>query len=138
VQNRVYVDTNIIIDLCDTSRKTHSFSVNLIEKFIQEEVELFINSDSLSNLFYILKNRSKLSLTEVLEKMRYVTTIFSLVSIEMQDVKEAIQLCHDSNIVYDDYEDMMQYICAKKINANLIVTNDKNFVSLDIEVLKRC
>jgi len=34
-----------------------------------------------------------------------------------------------------DYEDFMQYVCAKKVQADLIVTNDKKFFSLDIELL---
>jgi predicted nucleic acid-binding protein len=71
----------------------------------------------------------------VLEKMRYVMTIFTLVVIEMKDAADAVGLCEDSNAVHRDYEDALQYICAKKINAEMIVTNDKGFISPDIDLL---
>ena len=75
----------------------------------QDNCELFINSDTFANLFYILSNRSTLNTEEVLEKMQFVNEIFTLVPIEAEDVSMALGLCADA-----------------------IVTNDKGFVSLDI------
>jgi predicted nucleic acid-binding protein len=46
----------------------------------------------------------------------------------------ALDLCKDESNKYKDYEDFMQYVCAKKVEADLIVTNDKGFVALDIEL----
>jgi len=133
VQNNIYVDTNIVIDMCDNSRKFHKNSFELITAYLQEEYELFINSDTLSNLFYILSNHSVLNKSEIVEKMRFINEIFTLVSIESDDVEMALDLCKDES-KYKDYEDFMQYVCAKKVEADLIVTNDKGFVALDIEL----
>ena len=134
MQNNIYVDTNIVIDMCDKARKFHENSFELITAYLQEERELFINSDTFSNLFYILSSHSELSESEIVEKMRFINEIFSLVSIESQDVEMALDLCADESNKYKDYEDFMQYVCAKKIGADLIVTNDKGFVSLDIKL----
>jgi len=134
VQNNIYVDTNIVIDMCDKARKFHENSFELIATYLQEECELFINSDTFSNLFYILSSHSELSESEIVEKMRFINEIFSLVSIESQDVTMALDLCADESSKYKDYEDFMQYVCAKKVEADLIVTNDKGFISLDIEL----
>jgi predicted nucleic acid-binding protein len=134
VQNNIYVDTNIVIDMCDNSRKFHENSFELITAYLQEEYELFINSDTLSNLFYILSNHSVLNKSEIVEKMRFINEIFTLVSIESDDVEMALDLCRDESNKYKDYEDFMQYVCAKKVEADLIVTNDKGFVALDIEL----
>ena len=133
MQNNIYVDTNIVIDMCDNSRKFHENSFELITAYLQEEYELFINSDTLSNLFYILSNHSVLNKSEIVEKMRFINEIFTLVSIESDDVEMALDLCKDES-KYKDYEDFMQYVCAKKVEADLIVTNDKGFVALDIEL----
>jgi len=115
----------------------HTNSFDVIVHYMQQDTyELFINSDTLSNLFYILSNHSILSETEVLEKMKYVTEIFSLISIEQEDVERALSLCADSKSKHEDYEDAMQYICAKKIGAELIISNDKNFVSVDIALCR--
>lgn len=130
--NNIYVDTNIIIDICDAQRALHEKSFEKITQYLEAESELFINSDTLANLFYILSNRSVLTKDEVVEKVTFINEIFTLVSIESQDVTMALDLCEDKTNKYDDYEDLMQYVCAKKVSADLIITNDKEFVSLDI------
>jgi predicted nucleic acid-binding protein len=100
----------------------------------QDNYELFINSETLANLFYVLSNHSTLNTEEVLDKMRFIHEIFTLVSIESKEIEMALALCADSNSGHKDYEDAMQYVCAKKIDASLILTNDKKFVSADIEL----
>ena len=135
MQNNIYVDTNIVVDICDNNRVQHENSFALIASYLKKKgFELFINSDTLSNLFYILSNRSMLDTLEVLEKMQFVNEIFTLVSIEPEDVSMALDLCANTSSSYKDYEDTMQYVCAKKVDADLIVTNDKKFVSVDIEL----
>ena len=132
----IYVDTNIVVDMCDNTRACHKSSFKCILDYLnQEECELFINSDTLTNLFYILSNHSTLSEAQVLDKMNFVYDSFTLVPIESQDVKNALDLCADNSTNFKDYEDAMQYVCAKKVNANIIVTNDRKFVSKDIKVV---
>ena len=135
VPNNIYVDTNIIIDICDDTREFHKKSLSLITKLQKEGNEIFINSDTYANLFYIMRSRSKYDLSTTLAKMRLITTIFTLVLIEQSDIEKALQLCEDKELENRDYEDAMQYICAKKCEAIMIVTNDKGFISGDIEVV---
>jgi len=133
MQSNIYVDTNIIIDICDSQRAMHAHSFEVITDYMeQDNYELFINSDTLANLFYVLSNRSTLNAEEVLDKMHFIHEIFTLVSIESKEIEMALALCADSNSQHTDYEDTMQYVCAKKIDASLILTNDKKFVSADI------
>jgi len=42
-------------------------------------------------------------------------------------------MINDNN--YKDLEDTIQYIMAKKENCDLIISNDKNFISKDIKLL---
>jgi len=136
MHNNIYVDTNIVVDMCDNKRALHENSFEMITNYFeQDNCELFINSDTLANLFYILSNRSTLDTEDVLEKMQFVNEIFTLVSIESEDVSMALGLCADASSPHKDYEDAMQYVCALRVEADLIVTNDKGFVSLDIEVV---
>jgi len=135
MRSNIYVDTNIIIDICDSQRAMHAHSFEIITDYMeQDNYELFINSDTLANLFYVLSNHSTLNTEEVLDKMRFIHEIFTLVSIESKEIEMALALCADSNSGHKDYEDAMQYVCAKKIDASLILTNDKKFVSADIEL----
>ena len=45
-----------------------------------------------------------------------------------------LTLCEDASTSFKDYEDALQYVCAKKVGADFIVTNDKGFISPDIQV----
>ena len=136
MHNNIYVDTNIVVDMCDNKRTLHENSFSLITQYFEkDDCELFINSDTLANLFYILSNRSTLSAEEVLEKMQFVNEIFTLVSIESEDVSMVLDLCADTATLHKDYEDAMQYVCAVKVEADFIMTNEKGFVSLDIECI---
>ena len=135
VQNNVYVDTNIIIDICDKNRPTHKESLEYVTSLLEDSFELYINSDTLSNLFYILRTQSKETLSVVLGKMREISTIFTLVETTSKEIEEALLLC-ENNTQCKDYEDTLQYVCAKKISAKMIVTNDKKFVFLDIELMR--
>jgi len=36
---------------------------------------------------------------------------------------------------YSDLEDTIQYILAKKLKCDFIISNDKNFISKDIKLL---
>ena len=132
--NNIYIDTNIIIDICDDKRPSHEASLTKIIALQKEMNELYINSDTYANLFYILRSRSKYKLDRVLSKMRLIASIFTLVAIEHDDIENSIQLCENKETPCNDYEDTMQYVCAKKVGAELIITNDKGFVGLDIEV----
>jgi predicted nucleic acid-binding protein len=130
---RVYIDTNIVIDICDIKRPAHTSSLTMVRKYA-DNGELYINSDTLAIVFYVLRNRAKFSLGEALEKMYFVRDIFTLVSIDDDIFFKALELCSCSECT--DYEDAVQYVCALRVEADLIVTNDKGFVSLDIELQK--
>ena len=131
---KIYLDTNIILDLFDDGRNSSKASQTLVEDLFSEGAELYINSDTLTNTFFILKSRKKISQEKALQALEYATTLCEVVPIEKADALKAITLCTDSSSPYKDYEDAVQYVCAKKVEADLIVTNDKKFVSVDIEL----
>ena len=130
----VFLDTNIIMDIFDENRKSHQASFSLVKELLSNEVTLYVNSDTLTTTFYLLRSQKKASFKDVLYAIRETTNICELVSIESEDVEKTLLLCEDKNNKINDYEDALQYVCAKKVNADLIVTNDKGFVSLDILV----
>ena len=131
--NKIYVDTNIIVDICDTKRAAHKKSLDKMYHYL-ESGELFINSDTLSTLFYILITNAKLPFEEAIEKLYFVHSIFNVVAIDEQVSLKALELCTKN--ICTDYEDAMQYVCAKKIGAEAIVTNDKGFVFQDIDIVR--
>jgi len=130
--NRVYIDTNVFIDLLDNTRPFHIGSFNFIRDLIAEGKSIYINSDTLTNAFYVLnKNTNLQNLISIMKKM---LVLFIVVPIENKEAIDAFELCQDESCAFKDYEDALQYICAKKVNADLIVTNDKEFIALDIKL----
>ena len=132
--NRVYVDTNIFIDLLDATRPFAKDTLNVIRKMIMNGTLLYINSDTVTNTFYVLSKQRKYTQKELLGLMRKSVSIFMIASTEYEEVTDAITLCEDENTTFEDYEDALQYVCAKKVDAELILTNDRGFMSKDIEV----
>ena len=132
---KVFLDTNIIMDLFDGDRISHKASLKLVKEFLENKATLYVNSDTLATSFYLLRSLKKVTLEESLYALRETTKICDVISIELNDIDKALSLCEDKNTPYKDYEDAMQYICAQKVNADVIVTNDKKFVSKDIKIV---
>ena len=135
MDTNILLDTNIIMDLFDANRITHKSSLKLVKEFLENEAILYVNTDTLTTSFYLLRSLKKATLEESLYALREITKICEIISIELKDIDKALSLCEDINTPYKDYEDAMQYICAKKVNANIIVTNDKKFISKDISII---
>ena len=131
----VLLDTNIVLDLFDKDRLSSEKSLETVKKLIMNNATLYVNSDTLTTAFYILRNQKKVSFKEALYAVRETVNICELISIELEDVDVALKLCEDDTLDFNDYEDAVQYVCATKIEADLIMTNDKGFVSLDIECI---
>jgi predicted nucleic acid-binding protein len=135
MHNRVYFDTNVIVDLFDEKRPFHAYSVDVFRTiFENEEIEVFINTDTLTNLFYILRSHVKLGFDEAIEKLEFIKNSFIVMSSESDEIDNTIAICKEH--IFKDYEDGMQYICALKAECTLIITNNpKDFKNSSIEIV---
>jgi len=133
--NNVYYDTNILLDLMDSSRPFAKGSLKITRELITDGSLLYLNSDSVTNTFYILSRTKRYRTAGILKFMKKTISLFTVVAIENKEVMAALSLCEESNTSFKDYEDALQYICARKIDAKMIVTNDKGFIGGDIEVI---
>jgi len=135
MHKRIYFDTNIIVDLFDEKRPFHSYSVDVFRTiFENEEIDVFINTDTLTNLFYILRAHVKLGFDDAIEKLEFIKNSFTIVSSELNEIEHTIEICKEH--IFKDYEDGMQYICALKADCTLIITNNpKDFKNASIEII---
>jgi predicted nucleic acid-binding protein len=134
MENNIYLDTNIFIDLMDSTRPYAVGSMALVRVYIGEGKTLYVNSDTVTNAFYIMSRQKVYGAKELLVLMKKTVSLFSVVGVEDKEVMMALSICEDENTKFRDYEDALQYVCAKKVEADFIVTNDKGFVGLDIEL----
>jgi len=135
MHNRIYFDTNVIVDLFDVKRPFHEDSVAVFKKIFEDEaMDVFINTDTLTNLFYILRSHMKFSFEDAIEKLEFVKNAFTVISTEINEIDSAIGICKE--YIFDDYEDAMQYVCALKEECTLIITNNaKDFKNASVEIV---
>lgn len=135
MHTKVYIDTNVLVDIFDETRVFHNYSLDVIRTcFENEEIELSINIDTVSNLFYIMRTQMKLSFDEALEKLEFVKNSFYVVYGNNEYFDTTLLLCKKH--IFKDFEDCFQYVCAGKSKCTLIVTNNpKDFKNSDIDVV---
>jgi len=123
---KVYIDTNVFLD--SYLKRDNGFA-NRVFMFLEDrDIEIYLNDISIINIAYILKK--PFSEDEIKDKISFITKYYYVV-------------CASSNIIIDannskfkDFEDGVQYFCAKSINADLIISNNKkDFKMSDIDVL---
>jgi len=134
MENNIYLDTNIFIDLMDSTRPFSKGSFSLVRHLTTEGKNLYINSDTVTNAFYILSKTKHYTPAELIQIMKKMISLFIVIAIENDEIMSALTLCEEVSTSFKDYEDALQYICAKKVGADIIVTNDKGFISPDIQV----
>lgn len=133
--NKIYFDTNIVIDLFDLNRPFHEYSVGILKRCLQDEnTKIYLNSDTITNVFYILRSRVKLSFQDALEKLEFIKDTFTIISADVDKIESAINICKEN--LFKDYEDALQYICAVDEKCeNIITNNPKDFINSSIKIL---
>ncbi len=128
---KVFVDANVIIDTFDESRKEHNTSIKAIEYLLsKEEIELYTSCDLITTVYYVLKKKSG---KESIYDIESALDIYNLIPFSNYEIKEAINLMN-KNKNFKDLEDTLQYVLAKKERCDLILSNDKEFYSPDIQI----
>lgn len=135
MSKNIYFDTNVIIDLFDNARPYHHYSLEVFNKiFSDEDMNVFINTDTMSKLFYILRSRIKLSFTQSIKNMEFIRDSFTIIYSEEKEINNTLEICKKD--LFDDYEDAMQYICALKSKSTILITNNpKDFKNSTIDII---
>ncbi len=134
MSKKIFIDANVILDLFESKRVFHHSSVEVVKYLLTDKnIELFISSDIISNIFYILQNHYKYGFEKTLDVIEKIMTIMSVHSVSKDDIKMSIEICR--NELFNDYEDALQYICALKEKCVLIISNNpKDFKNFSIDV----
>ncbi len=130
---RVFLDANIIADIYDKNRPFHEQSREAIKILLAtKDVTLFTSCDIITTLYYILRKSGK---EEALSAIIKINELCSVVEFSNKEIEESCNLMK-KNIKYKDLEDTIQYVMAKKVDCDLILSNDKGFVSEDLVLMR--
>lgn len=126
---RVLIDTNVILDvLCN--RQGFVEEASKVFKFCEvNKIEGYISAISVPNIVYIL--RKELDAEKTKKILDQLSLIFKISDLKSDDLKKA------ANLMFDDYEDALQSVCASRIKANYIITrNVKDFTNSKVAAIK--
>jgi predicted nucleic acid-binding protein len=127
--NRIFVDTNIVIDLLAKRATFYTEAAKLFSLSDRNEIQLFISSLTFANTNYVLsKHFSPKEAREILRKFKVLVNVLSL---DDKIIDLAL-----SDEMFADFEDGLQYYTALESNIDVILTrNKKDFKYSRIPVL---
>ncbi len=112
---RIFLDTNILIDYID-NRIGADDAEQIFACSFSGEALLYASSLTFANVAYIIKGRTQ---EEKYDALRQMAERVEILPIGKREVMDAI----DRPV--KDFEDMLQYQCAKAASCDYIVTNDR-------------
>ena len=126
---KVFVDTNILVDLIADRKPFSKFAIQLFLKAEERKIKLYASSHSIATTHYLLKKYiEERDLREVLFN---ILDYLNIVAIDLDVLKKGLKSKHK------DFEDALQIISAYSIEKiDCIVTrNIKDFKESEIRVL---
>ena len=128
---KVFIDSNVFIDIFNTNREWHKYSLEIYKYLIKNESEIYTSCDLITTIYYIDAKRDK---NQALLNIRNIIKTLNIIYFTNQEIEEVCELMiKDSE--YKDLEDTLQYILAKKERCDLIISNDTQFVSKDVPLI---
>ena len=126
---RLFIDTNIVIDLLSRREPFYEESANLFSLADKKIIELNISSLTVANTSYILlRQTDSKKAKEILRKLKLIVNILPL-----DDKIIGLALNDDS---FFDFEDGLQYFIAVENDQDLIITkNLKGFKASKLPVM---
>ena len=113
---KVFLDTNILLDYGQT-RDNFVYAKTIFELGERGEIELCASYLSFANMGYIFRHYTKDMIWSMIADMREGMSVLS-----NDDEQLDMSLKHSP---VKDYEDLLQYQCAKLSDCDVIVTNNK-------------
>ena len=125
---RILIDTNVILDVLCDRKEFVSSALTVFNACEKGMIEGYISALSIPNIVYIM--RKQLTPAKTREILDSLKKIFLISDLKESDLFDAVQLG------FDDYEDALQSICAKRIEADFILTrNVKDFLESPVKAI---
>ena len=126
---KVLVDTNVLIDEIMERMPFLHAAEKILDLCGEKKIEGYIAANSILNIFYIL--RKDFSQRKRRKLLLSFSDVLNIVAVD--DIKLETALKYSAFL---DFEDCIQYLCAKEVGADYIITrNLKDFVRSDIRVI---
>ncbi len=124
---KAYIDTNVYMDFLE-DRNGSQVAREVMFFLERKGVQIYVNDISIINIHYATRKTIDREVIKV--EIKKILNKHELVSID----KHIIENAFDSD--FKDFEDGVQYFCARRVNADFIITRNINdFQSSEIKVM---
>lgn len=111
---RVFLDTNILLDF-GLNRKGAAEAEKILALGLAGAIEVCASYLSFANTGFILRHHAKEEIYDLVAKMREDVLVLPT---------DSSQLDKGLTLFADDFEDALQYQCAKANSCDVIITNN--------------
>ena len=125
---KVFVDTDIVLDLLSNREPFYSHSAHLFSEADKGKIRIHVSSLTFSNLNYILSRQY--SVDQARKKLLKFKTLVTVLSV----TDKVVELALSSD--FKDFEDGLQYFAAIENNLKTLLTrNLKDYKTAEITVM---
>jgi predicted nucleic acid-binding protein len=126
---RVILDTNIVIDAVASRLPFSKGAEQIILLTARQSLVSAITASTASDIYYLVKKYLKDTAATTAE-LKKLFILVDIISVDRSDCLAAF------NTGMTDYEDSLLAICAKKWNADFIITrNTKDFIASPVPAI---
>jgi predicted nucleic acid-binding protein len=127
MKKRVFVDTDVVLDLLAQREPFYEYAAALFMQADQQNITLFISSLSFTHLHYLLiKQKSPAEARKILSRFKVLVKVLPV------DDKILELALHSE---FKDFKDALQYYCAIENGINFLITrNIKDYKHASIPV----
>ena len=123
---KIVIDNNIILDALIPNADFEKQAQEVLRVAFEKTIKGFINTNSVSDIFYVLRKKYGTDITKAM--LRKLIQNLNVIGVEPIDSITAL------NSHINDFEDAIVDECAKKINADYIVSRDEKFINAQTKV----
>ncbi|MDR0986393.1 MAG: PIN domain-containing protein [Ruminococcus sp.] len=118
---KILADNNIILDVFLPNELFAEESRRIYELVFSSDFEVFICSNSLTDIYYFLKKNN--GAADAKGYIESLIELFSIIPLSADDCLSAVS--HKMS----DFEDAIIAVCAEKAGVDYIISRDKGFLS---------
>ena len=125
----VMIDTNIILDYVLERENFAEIARKFIEYLRFNNYQAFLTASTITDIYYLVLRETK-NISATKNIISTLLDSFYVASVSKSDCVNALKT------EIKDYEDSILYVCAKKVEADYIVTrNIKDFINSPIKAI---
>jgi len=114
---KILIDTNVILDMIAKREPFFTSAAKVLLLSAEEKIESYITSNIVTDIYYIACRRYMRE-SEARDMVHKLLKIIGVLDVGRRDCLKALEL------PMEDYEDALLAVCAKRVNADYIVTRD--------------